>query len=144
MLVKDAMNKDVKTIGENDNVRNAAERMVNNRIGSLVVLSQSGELLGLLTERDILRDVVARGESSDEIKVGEVMTKNIIVISPEATLEDAANVMTENRIKKLPVVDQEGHLIGIVTASDLIAYEQKLVESVAELMVSGNIGKVGG
>lgn len=144
MLVKDAMNKDVKTIGENDNVRNAAERMVENRIGSLVVLSQTGELLGLLTERDILRDVVARGESSDEIKVGEIMTKNIIVISPDATLEDAADVMTHNKIKKLPVINQEGQLIGIITASDLIAYEQKLVESVSELMVSGNLGKIGG
>lgn len=144
MLVKDAMNKDVETIGENDNVRNAAERMVNRRIGSLVVLSPVGQLTGLLTERDILRDVVARGENSKDVKVGDIMTKELIVISPEATLEDAADVMTKNKIKKLPVVDEKGALVGIITASDLIAYEQKLVESVSELMVSGGIGKIGG
>lgn len=144
MLVKDAMNKDVKTIGENDNIKNAADKMVKHRIGSLVVLSSNDELLGLLTERDIMRDVVARGENSKEVKVGEIMTKEVIVISQDASLEDAADIMTKNKIKKLPVVNEEGGLIGIITASDLIAYEQKLVESVSQLMVSGGLGKIGG
>ena len=135
MLVKEVMNKNVKTVRPEDTVKYAAQVMNKDRIGSLVVVSGSGEISGILTERDILIDVVATGKGAESVKVSEIMTANVTTIGPNATLEEAADVMTENRIKKLPVVDN-GSLIGIVTATDLIAYEKDLIEKVSVLLGS--------
>lgn len=142
MLIKEVMNKDVKTIEQEATVREAAEIMNEFRIGSLVVV-KDGEVIGIVTERDILSDVVAKGKNSDNVLVKDIMTKKFISISPDTSLEDAAELMTKNRIKKLPVISN-GLLVGIVTASDLIAFEEKLVENLASLMIVSKRPKIAG
>jgi len=102
MLVKEAMNKNVKTIRSSDRVKNA-----------------------------------------EDVKVEEIMTKNIITVSPEKSLEDAADVMTTNKIKKLPVVEN-GKLVGIITATDLISYENKLIEKVSTILTVAPMKRIGG
>ncbi|MEM5872390.1 MAG: CBS domain-containing protein [Candidatus Aenigmatarchaeota archaeon] len=143
MIVKEIMNRNVKTIRPEDSVRYAAQIMNENRIGSLVVVSGTGEVVGILTERDILTDVVATGKSADDVKVSEIMTKNIITITPDKTLEEAGDIMTKYKIKKLPVVEG-GRLVGIVTASDLVAYEKSLIEKVAVLLAISPMKNIGG
>jgi len=143
MLVKEAMNKGVKTIRPSDTVKNAAQIMNENRIGSLVVVSGTGEVVGIITERDILTDIVAESKNAEDVKIEEIMTKNIITISPEKSLEDAADVMTENKIKKLPVVEN-GKLIGIITATDLISYENKLIEKISTILTVAPMKNIGG
>jgi len=143
MIVKEVMNRNVKTVRPEDTVKLAAQIMNENRLGALVVVSGSGEVVGILTERDILVNVVATGKSADNVSVKDVMTPNIITISPDKTLEEAANIMTENKIKKLPVVEN-GSLVGIVTATDLIAYEKNLIEKVAALLVATPMRNIGG
>lgn len=135
MKVKEAMTKSVKTIRSNDTVRDAAIVMNKYRIGALVVISGSGSVDGIITERDIMSDIVAEGLKSDDVKVSEIMTpkEKMIMITPTASLEEAAEAMTTYGIKKLPVVDK-GELVGIITASDLIAYEEKLIERVSQLL----------
>ena len=137
MQVKDAMNKNVKTIRPDASVREAAVIMNRYRIGSLVVVSGQGKVEGIVTERDILTDVVAESKNSDDVKIEEIMThdENLKTIPPEASLEDAAELMSKHKIKKLPVV-KKGMLLGIITASDLILYEKHLIEKVSELLVS--------
>lgn len=143
MLVKEAMNRDVKTIEPEATVKQAAKLMSRERIGSLVVVSSAG-IEGIVTERDVLSDVIAEGGDVTKIKVSDIMTGDVITVNSNQSLEDAARLMTENKIKKLPVVDN-GVLVGIVTASDLIAYEEKLIEQLASLMVSGpNVQSIGG
>lgn len=143
MLVKEAMNRNVKTIRPGDTVKNAAQLMNENRIGSLVVVSGTGEIVGIMTERDILADVVAAGKNAEDVKIEEIMTKNIITISPEKSLEDAADLMTENKIKKLPVVEG-GKLVGIITATDLISYENKLIEKISTILTVAPMKRIGG
>jgi signal-transduction protein with cAMP-binding, CBS, and nucleotidyltransferase domain len=75
--------------------------------------------------------------------VSEIMTKDVITISPEETIEEAAKTMAENKIKKLPVVE-EGKIVGIITASDLIAFEEQLVKKLSELIVSPEVRNMGG
>jgi len=135
MLVKEIMRTDVKTIREDDTVNKAAEIMNQFHIGGLVVVSGSGEVAGIVTERDILVDVVAKGKKSFDVKVEEIMTKSddMIYVEPEASLEDAADAMTKYKIKRLPVLS-DGGLVGIITATDLIAYERHLVEKVSQLI----------
>ena len=129
MKVIEVMNKAVKVIRPDSTVKEAAVIMNQYKIGSVVVVSLKGELEGIITERDILEDIVAQGKNSEEVKVEEIMTKkkDMKIVSPNADLDDAAEIMTENKIRKLPVV-HGGKLIGIVTASDLIAFEEKMIE----------------
>jgi CBS domain-containing protein len=143
MLVKEVMNRNVKTVRPEDTVKDAAKIMNEHRIGSLVVVSGTGEVVGILTERDILADVVATGKSADEVKVSDIMTPNIVTITPDKTLEEAADIMTENKIKKLPVV-YEGRLIGIITATDLIAYEKDLIKKISVLLAVSPMKSIGG
>lgn len=143
MLVKEVMSRDVKTVRPTDTVKQAAIAMNENNIGALIVISGTGKIEGIVTERDILTDVVAEGKDSNEVKVEEIMTGELVIITPEKTLEDAADVMTEKRIKKLPVV-HEGRLVGIVTATDLVAYEKDLIEKIATLLTVSPMRRIGG
>ena len=143
MLVKEAMKKDVKTIRPSDTIKDAAVLMNKNRIGSLVVVSGTGTVTGIVTERDILIDVVATGKNAEDVKVEDIMTKELITISPDKSLEDAADVMTKNKIKKLPVMEG-GRLVGIITATDLICYEKKLIEKISNIMLVSPFKRIGG
>jgi CBS domain-containing protein len=143
MIVKEVMNRNVKTVRPEDTVKYAAQIMNENHIGSLVVVSGTGEVVGIVTERDILTDVVATGKNADTVRMSEIMTPNIITITSDKTLEEAADIMTENKIKKLPVVE-EGRLVGIVTATDLIAYEKDLIEKVSVLLAASPMKSIGG
>ena len=133
MLVKEAMHRNVKTVRKDSTVQEAAKIMTKNRIGSLVVVSSAGELEGIATERDIMTNVVAEGLNSGEVTVEDIMTTEVITISPDSSLEEAANLMSKSKIKKLPVVEN-GEVIGIITASDLIRYEESLTESISDLI----------
>jgi len=143
MLVKEIMTTSVKTIRPEDTAKKLAEEMVKNKIGSMVVVSGSGAVVGIATERDIIEDVVLLGKNPEEIKVQEIMTKDLITVNPTNTLEEAADVMVNHHIKKLPVIEG-GRLIGIVTATDLIAYENKLVEKISHLIMASPLKKIGG
>jgi len=143
MLVKEVMNRGVKIVRPEDTVKYAAQLMNESRIGSLVVVSGTGVIVGIVTERDILTDVVATGKSADDVKVEDVMTKELITVSPNSSLEEAADLMTENRIKKLPVVEG-GKLLGIVTATDLIAYEKELIEKISSILTVSPMKSIGG
>lgn len=143
MFVKEIMTTGVKTIRPEDSVRLLAETMIKNSIGSLVVVEGSGAVVGIATERDIIEDIIISGKNPEEIKVQDIMTKNIIAVNPDATLEEAADVMVKHSIKKLPVIDR-GRLVGIVTATDLIAYESRLVEKISALIMSSPLKNIGG
>ncbi|NIM46620.1 MAG: CBS domain-containing protein [Candidatus Aenigmarchaeota archaeon] len=143
MLVKEIMTTAVKTIRPEDTVKKLAEGMVKYKIGSLVVVSGSGEVVGIATERDVIEHVIILGKSPEEVRVQEVMTKDMITINPSNTLEEAADIMVHHEIKKLPVIEG-GRLVGIVTATDLIAYENKLVEKIAHLIMASPMRSIGG
>ena len=143
MLVGEVMNKQVKTCRPDDTVRDAAQQMNKSHIGSLVIIDGRGIVIGIITERDILAKVVAEGLRSNDVKVKDIMTKEVIEIEKKSTLEDAAQIMTENHIKKLPVVEK-GRLVGIVTATDLIMYEHSLIEKVSTLLQTGKRAPVCG
>jgi CBS domain-containing protein len=143
MLVKEIMTTNVKTIRPEDSIKQLAEEMVKNKIGSLVVVSGSGEVVGIATERDIIEDVILLGKEPEDVKVQDIMTKELITVNPGNSLEEAADVMVNHKIKKLPVIEG-GRLVGIVTATDLIAYENRLVEKIAHLIIASPMKSIGG
>jgi CBS domain-containing protein len=116
-IVKDIMTKNVISISVDNSVFEAAELMSSNQVGCLVIMD--GEVpIGIVTERDIVRRVVAKKIPLDT-KISEIMSKSLITIDPDASLKEAARLMSDNKIRRLPVLKQN-RLVGIVVASDLV------------------------
>jgi CBS domain-containing protein len=111
----------VATITPDATAQEAAQRMNELRIGSLVV-SNGLEVLGIVTERDILRRLVAAEREPGKTHVRQIMTEKIAFCHPSTTLDECKAVMTDLRIRHLPVLD-EGRLVGMVTIGDLLAQE---------------------
>jgi CBS domain-containing protein len=115
--VKDIMTKNVISIGVNNSVFEAAKLMSSNRVGCLIIMD--GEVpIGIVTERDIVRRVVAKKMPLDT-KVSEIMSKSLITVDPDASLKEAARLMSSNKIRRLPVLKQN-RLVGIVVATDFV------------------------
>lgn len=105
-----------------------AAQMMNERGTGSVLVAEEGVLIGIFTERDLMRRVVAVDRLPHATTVAEVMTSSLITCTPDATLSDCGNVMSERRIRHLPVVGPDG-VMGVVTTGDLLAHELKEKES---------------
>jgi CBS domain-containing protein len=105
-------------IGPDASVFEAIHGMADKNVGALLVMD-SGDLVGIISERDYTRKVILENRSSKDTRVREIMTKDVIVIPPEMTVEDAMRVMTKNRVRHLPVMI-DGRVVGVVSIGDLV------------------------
>ena len=112
------MVEDVVTIKQSATIKQAAELMNSHEIGCLIVSDQE-KPIGILTERDILKRVVCKSRQSQKTKVREIMSRPLITASPHVHAGEAAKLMLERNIKKLPIVESE-RLMGLVTITDLL------------------------
>lgn len=133
MLVKEIMTADVKTISAISTIQEAAKLMADLGIGSLIV-TEKKMLVGIITEGDILRDVVAKDKLPSKTSVKQVMSREVVAIGPDATIEDAAEAMTEKKVKRLPVI-YKNNLVGIVSAVDIVSAEPKMMEQIAKIVL---------
>jgi len=125
------MNRNVVVAKPEVNIKEASNVMTKFHIGSLVI-SDSKKIFGILTGSDILK-AIASGRDVEKTLIDNVMSKRVMTIEPDKDIEEAVELMLRNRIKKLPVVDK-GKLIGIITASDIVAIEPKLLANLASLL----------
>jgi CBS domain-containing protein len=116
--VLDRKGRDVWFIGPDATVFDAIRRMAEKNVGALVVM-EGGDVLGIVSERDYTRKVILENRSSKDAKVREIMTKDLVVVAPETTVEEAMRIMTHNRVRHLPVIDG-GRVVGIVSIGDLV------------------------
>lgn len=100
-------------------VLDAIKRMVDGKVGSLLIQSDDGQLIGILTERDILRFCSHRSSELESAEVGEIMTQNPVTAPPDCSNEEAMTLMTERRFRHLPIVDNS-KTIGMVSIGDLV------------------------
>ena len=128
LRVADAMVPRVITCKPDETVADAARKMAENDVGSVVVVDEKGLIIGILTEGDIVRRVVAKGLDPSRTLVKHVMTPNPITIYEDAPLSAAADLMSRKRIGHLPVINKEEKLVGIITRSDIIRYAPGLIE----------------
>jgi CBS domain-containing protein len=119
-LVLGQKDRNVWQISPGGCVYDAIALMANKYVGALLVISQ-GELVGVVSERDYARKVILQGKSSKETLVSEIMTSPAIFVTPDQTVEDCMRIMTDNRIRHLPVLEQ-GNILGVVSIGDLVKW----------------------
>ena len=116
----------------------ALQLMAEKQVGALLVM-RGDEIRGIISERDCIRKLDLQGRTARQTKVSEIMTTNVLYVEASETLEECMAVMTEKRIRHLPVFD-DGHLVGLVSIGDIlkeIITEQKIIISHLEHYITG-------
>ncbi len=115
--VQDVMTTDVVTVQAGDTVADAAKAMRDADIGNVIVMREN-QIFGILTDRDIVVRVIAEGKDVNQVMAGEVSSQNPITVSPDTSTEEAASMMKEAAIRRIPVMNSE-EVVGIVSIGDL-------------------------
>jgi CBS domain-containing protein len=131
LRVEDVMVKEVVTIDDNVTVKEAADVMNKFEIGCLIAV-RKGKAMGILTERDILKRIVAGAKDAAKTKVKDVMTSPLVVAEPSMDLAEAVKLMFQMKIKKLPVVDGK-RLVGLVSLTDIARFQPQVISILKQL-----------
>lgn len=127
--------REIISIKADSSLSDAARILDEKRIGAVVALGEDGEIVGVLSERDIVRNVARNGEAALKIQVGDAMTRDVITIESATKVDDAMQLMTDRRVRHLPVLRQD-RLIGVVSIGDLVKWKIAETEAEAEAMKS--------
>jgi CBS domain-containing protein len=134
MKIEKLMVKSVITLPVDASAYDAVKLLNKNKIGCLVVV-YNREIVGILTERDLLERVLEKCRNPKETGISEIMTKHVIVGKPDMELSEATRLMFENKVKKLPIIDGN-RLVGIVTLTDIAratSMDKKTIELIQKL-----------
>ncbi|NOJ29324.1 MAG: histidine kinase [Nitrososphaeraceae archaeon] len=117
-LVRDIMTKDIVTIDYNKTTLEAAKLMTDRGISSLIV-TVNDQPQGIVTERDFIKKICLKDLSLDKVKVSEIMSKIRTFATPDTPLDVAIQRMVNNKVRRLPILNEKGFLVGIITVTDL-------------------------
>jgi CBS domain-containing protein len=133
LKVEDVMVREVITIDENSTIKEAAEVMNRFEIGCLIAI-RKGKAIGIITERDLLKRVVAEAKNANKTKVKDVMSSPLVIVEPSTDLEEAVRLMFQMKIKKLPVVEEK-RLVGLVSLTDMARFQPQMIKILKQLAV---------
>ncbi len=119
--------RDVVSIEPNANLARAVKLLAERRIGALVVTGAAGRIVGILSERDIVQVLAARGAPALETQVSEVMTRKVTTCSPSDTISSIMEQMTTGKFRHVPVIEQN-RLVGIVSIGDVVKHRLQEME----------------
>jgi CBS domain-containing protein len=122
--ILDEKGSDALTIEGDATVLDAIKRMVDSNVGSLLV-TENGKLAGIVTERDYLRRVTLEGRDEKETPVREIMTSELVYVTPDTSIDECMAVMTERRIRHLPVLIEGHEIAGVVSIGDVVKFRSK-------------------
>lgn len=120
-LVKDYMIQKMETVSPDDSVQSAIELMVEHDQGSVIVLDANEKVIGIFTERDVLRHYMTNQSKFLYLKVSEVMSSPVTTVPIDMKVSDALDLMNKKNVRRLPVVDKAGKMIGFVSWKELFA-----------------------
>jgi len=130
ICIRDIMSENPVMINKKASVLDAAKEMKSEMVGSIIIV-EDGKPIGILTESDIMRKIVAEEKDPAKIAVEEIMSSPAITISPDAGIEEAVRIMGKHKIRRLPVVENE-KLVGMVTERDLMQVSPLLMDIIEE------------
>ena len=135
ILVRDMMSTNIKTVSPDLPLTDVIKKMVKFNISCIMVIDQ-GRHVGIITERDILKNVVKPNMNLELIEAKVIMSRPLITILDDATIEEASRSMLTNNIKKLPVV-RDNRLVGILTSSDIVRGTKLLTGTLKDICLIG-------
>jgi CBS domain-containing protein len=144
--VEDVMAKNVVTVNREATVKDAASQMARRKCSCLVVL-QGGIAVGIVTERDLVRKILAEAVDPSRVLISDVMTTPLVTIEVGSTIAEAGERMSEYLIRRLVVVDKSGALVGLITAGDiarLLARKNDYSDSALNAIARMRKGETGG
>jgi len=116
--IREIMTADPRTVASGATVAEAAREMRDGDVGSVVIV-ENGKVTGIVTDRDIAVRVVAEGKSPESTTVGEIASRELVTIDPQQDLDEALRLMARHQVRRLPVVEEDGKLVGIVAQADI-------------------------
>ena len=140
-ILKTKPDQSVATISPEASVFEAVQKMAEKNIGALVVV-EGGKVIGMITERDYARKVALMARSSRDTPVRDIMSSRVMYVRPEQTNEECMALMTENRLRHLPVMQSE-RMVGLISIGDLvkdIISEQRFIIEQLEHYIAGGLG----
>ena len=140
-ILKQKHGSSLRCAKPDETVLAATQRMNEHGIGALLVMDQD-RLMGIFTERDVLRRVVAAELAPAAVLVADVMTKEIACCTPETTIDDARRIFSQHRIRHLPVVSAQGEIQGLISIGDLNAFHANNQEVTIHYMHEYLLGRV--
>jgi CBS domain-containing protein len=120
MQLTDVMATQVVTVSPDTRIGDAARRMVDADIGAAMVMDGNGELVGVITERDLMRCVSDGTDPATPVE--QRMTRHVLTASPETAIPEAMALMVDGHFRHLPIVNEGGHVVGVISMRDLMAY----------------------
>jgi len=133
---RDIMSEDCECIGENESVADAAKKLKELGVGAMPICGEDDRLKGMVTDRDIVTDVIAQGKDPSSVKVSELGDGKPVTIGADDSISEAIKTMSEHQVRRLPVID--GHeLVGIVSQADIAKSAEEddvgeLVEAISQ------------
>ncbi len=133
---RDIMTPDCECVGENESVADAAKKLSELGVGAMPICGEDDRLKGMVTDRDIVTDVIAQGKDPASVKVGELGDGKPVTIGADDSISEAIKTMSDHQVRRLPVID--GHdLVGIVSQADLAKNAEEddvgeLVEAISQ------------
>ena len=131
---RDVMTQGVECAGENETVADAAKKLVDLGVGAMPICGEDNRLKGMLTDRDIVVEVIAQGKDPADVRAGELGGEEVVTVGADDSVEEALVTMKDHKVRRLPVID--GHdLVGVVSLADLAQNvdEEKLGDVVAAI-----------
>jgi CBS domain-containing protein len=117
--IRDLMTSDPKAVEPDKPVTEAAKVMKQEDVGIVPIVDDQNRLVGTVTDRDITLRVVAEGKDPQSTTVGEIASQNVVTVDPQQDLDEALRLMAQHQVRRLPVVEEDGKLVGIVAQADV-------------------------
>lgn len=120
MKIKEYMNSNVYCLKPNNTIKDCAKLMHDNHIGCIPVCNDQNNIVGLVTDRDIILRGIACNKDTSETPVSEIMTCNVVYCNEDDDVEEIEEIMSQNQIRRLPIIDKNNKIVGIISLGDLV------------------------
>jgi CBS domain-containing protein len=134
MMVRDVMSRPVHTCRSHESLNAAAQKMWDADIGAVAVVDDKNRVVGMVTDRDLCMAAYLQGRLLGDIVLAGCMSRHLVACGPEDSIDDVLHLMRQHQIRRLPVLDQGRHAVGMVSLSDLVRWPERPSRGEGELM----------